>query len=396
VGLATGPVSFQRFFITGPAPAELTDTLAAAIVEHGFGRLATLPDDTQLGWVGPSHVFDTQLAAERIALGSFVHLALRVDRLRPPASVLRGYVRMAEEAALQASGREYLSKLERRKAREVAAQRAEQEARDGAFRRISAYPVLVDLAGGAVYLGSAGASTADRLMKLFSDTFGAGLEPADPQRLALRLLAPSGRARALENLAPAQLVRPPDGYQESAAAAFAVGDLAFLGRELLSWLWFRSDSDEAVLRVRNGAQVSAAIDRGLRLKCVFDLTGTTTVVADGPTRLPECKAALRIGKQPVRAGLVLDGPGGEVRLTLDGVRLSVSGLQLPEPQGVSSERERLEQRFEQIVETATLLDALFELFLLQRTAGDWPEELQRMSAWATGLPRDRRLQAASA
>jgi hypothetical protein len=370
--------------------------MLGSIREHAFGRLAVDADDTQVGWIGPRHIFDTEVSADRIAVGSFLNLAVRVDRLRPPANVVRGYIRMAEEAALAASGREYLSKLEKRKARETAVTQAEQEARSGAFRRSSAYPVLIDLAAATVYLASASASLADRVMKLFSDTFGAALEPADPQRLAFRLLSPSGNTRALEVLPAERFVRPPDGYRESEAAGFAAGDLSFLGRELLTWLWFRSDADDAVLRIRSGDQVSAAVDRSLRLKCVFDLTGVTTVTADAPTRLPESKAALRIGKLPVRAGLVLDSPAGEVRLTLDAARLTVSGLQLPEPQGVNSERERIEQRFEQISETADLLDALFELFLLTRTSSEWSGQAQQISAWAAGQPRERLMRAASA
>lgn len=397
MALASGPASFQRFFITTALGAELTEKMAAAIQQHAFGRLAVHSDDTQTGWIGPGHIFDTDVGAERIAIGPYIHLALRLDRLKPPAAVVRGYVRMAEEAALQASGREFLSKLERRKAREVAVTRAEQEARDGQFRRTSAYPVLIDLSAGVVYLAGSSTAVADRLMRLFTDTFGAGLDAADPMRLAQRLLAASGNARALEHIAPARLVRPPDGYHESEAAGFAgAADLSFLGRELLTWLWYRSDGDEGVLRIRSGEEVSAALDRGLRLKCAFDLTGVTTVVADGPTRLPESKAALRIGKQPVRAGIVLDSPAGEMRLTLDAQRFTVSGLQLPEPSGVNSERERLEQRFEQIGECAALLDALFEVFLLLRTSREWATELARMSAWAAGQPRDRLLQAASA
>ena len=57
---------------------------------------------------------------------------------------------------------------------------------------------------------------------------------------------------------------------------------------------------------------------------------------------------------------------------------------------------QLEQRFEAAFETATLLDALFELFLRKRIARDWDRTLREMSSWARGEPVERNLRAATA
>jgi hypothetical protein len=134
----------------------------------------------------------------------------------------------------------------------------------------------------------------------------------------------------------------------------------------------------------------------MRLKCDFGLTGTDLISADTPTALPEARAALQAGKQPVKLGLVLGASIGEFRLTLDAERFTVTGLVVPEPDGSDGdERGRLEQRFESTADAASLLDALYEQFLLQRVAADWDVELEEMSAWARGQKRVRR-QAVSA
>lgn len=392
MAFASGPVSFQRFFITGPFHEEVTEDFIGALEGRGFGKLAPAPDDTQTGWIGPRHVLDTEIDPQQIGVGQFAHFALRIDRFRTPSNVLRAYVQMEEDAALRASGRAFLSKGERRNAREAARLRAEQEARGGGFRRMSAYPVLIDLAAGTVYLGNLGGAVGERFMLLFSDTFGRALEPADPERVATRIMSAARNARVLENLPPMHLVRPPDGYEGGGFGS----DLNFLGRELLTWLWHRTDAEDAPLRIRTGDELTVAVERSLRLLCDFGLSGADTISADLPTRLPEARAALRTGKQPVKAGLVIGGALGEFRLTLDGPRLAVSSLAVPEGEDEREPRARLEKRFESVADAAGLVDALFELFLLRRTSREWDAEQRAMAAWAAGASREPAVRAASA
>lgn len=385
MAFASGPVSFQRFAIDGRFPSDLTDELLAAVRHKAFGRQPPGPDDTQVGWVGPRHVLETDIEPEHIHFGRFVHLAMRVDRLRPPAAVMRAYVHEEEAAMLAAGGREYLHRKERRRAREAARERAEQEARSGAFRRMSMAPVLIDLERRTVYLGGLGVALGDRLAQLFRDTFAAALEPLDVERVARRLLGPTGDEGRLDALRPMRLVPPPDGYTEDEGGADFAAELGWLGKEMLSWLWHQGDVRDAGLRLRSGDEITVMIDRTLRLRCDYGLTGTDVITADGPTLLPEAKAALRIGKQPTRAGLIVGSPLGEFRLSLDALRLGVSGLVVPEDDSQQDARARIEQRFELIADAATLLEAIFELFLRRRISAEWEAEQRAMSAWAQGL-----------
>lgn len=394
MGLVSGPVSFQRFFISGRMPRDpLDERFFEALNARAFGRLAPLPDDTQIGWIGPRHYFETELEAGHCVFGPYVLVAVRLDRLRAPAGVLKSYIRLEEEAAREAGGKEFLSKGEKRKAREAALLRAEKEAKAGDFRRIAAAPLLIDLAQQTVYLGGLSTALGDKVMQLFADTFGCTLEPATPARLADRLLAASKNQRALENLPPSHLVRPPEGAAERGEVHIA-GDVSFLGRELLTWLWHQVEQDEGTLRIGSGDDVSVGIERTLRLKCDFGLTGTTTIMSEQPTGLPEARAALAIGKQPVKAGLVLGAPFGEIRLTLEAARFGVSGLVIPEDAAEPDWRARREQRFERIGEAAALLDALFELFLARRVGREWNRELRELAGWAAGSGRAARLQTA--
>lgn len=403
MAFASGLVSHQRFLIDGSFPADLTDKLLGAIQHKSFGRMPPGADEVQVGWVGPRHLLETDIDARHIAFGRFVLLGIRIDRLAAPPAVVRSYVHIEEQTMLETSGREFLHRKERRRAREAARERAEQEARGGAFRRMSMVPLLIDLERRNVYLGALGATAADRAMQLFRDTFAVALEPLDVDRVAAGMLGPTGDERKLDNLAPTQFVPPPDGHADEGGVDFAA-DLSFLGKELLTWLWYQIDARDAGLRLRSGDDVTVMIDKTLRMRCDYGLTGTDVITADGPTLLPEAKAALRIGKQPTKAGLILGSPLGEFRLTLDGPRLAVSSLTLPEDDGASDQSRartdqsrarkevdsagdahaRIEQRLELVADAAALLDALFELFLRKRVSGEWAAEQRAMSAWAKG------------
>ena len=133
------------------------------------------------------------------------------------------------------------------------------------------------------------------------------------------------------------------------------------------------------------------IDKTIRLKCDYGLSGVDVITADNPTCLPEAKAALEIGKQPTKMGLILGSPVGEFRLTLDGPRMTVSSMTLTESDSEQDARARIEQRFELIADAADLVDSLFDLFLVKRTSGEWSAELRKMRTWAGGERKNLKL-----
>lgn len=380
MAFASGNVSMQRFFLSGKPFDAADDRFMAMLNEYAFGRRGGSDPNVQSGWISGRHLFDHELTAEKIVFGRYVHLALRVDSLKVPGAVARSMMRMEEEAALQASGRAFLTKTEQRMAREAGKLRIEQETKSGAYRRIAAYPVLIDLEAGGVLLGNTGASAGERLIELFGNTFSRALLPADPDQLATRGLGAD--SRALEQLRPFYLTTPPDGYD---ADGLSLAGVQFLGREFLTWLWFLIDTQQtSALRLRSNDEVAIMIDRTLRLECAFGMTGADVITADAPAGLPEARSALAIGKLPTKAGLLLGSPAGEFGFALDGPRMTVTGLVLPEGERTDDPRAAIEQRFELCFDCLALLDTLYELFLRRRIRADWSQVQSEMSAWARG------------
>lgn len=380
MGLVSGSASFCRYRIDGKFPLAVDDELVAQLSARAFGRVAGGADGAQAGWISGRHLFDTDLRAERLSFGRYLCFAMRVDRVSIPAGVVRAYVCMEEDAALEASGRAFLSKGERRRAREAAKERAEEEARDGRFRRMQSYGVLIDLESRTVSFGNTAVGANDLFIDLFRATFGVSLEPLDPRHVAYRVLRTAGRERQLDNLLPAHFVPSPE---DGEAGDGVVGDLSFLGREFLSWLWFKTDSAQT-LSVSNGDEITVMFDRSLRLDCDFGLSGNDVITSEGPASSPEARAAIAIGKQPTRAGLILGSRVGEFFVVLDAARLALSSLRVPQDDEATDARARLESRFEHIFDAGLILDVLYEQFIRIRTGREWKAELDRMKSWARG------------
>ncbi len=389
MAFASGSVTFRRYRVIGCPFECIDDRFLEALTAHGFGRHQSAADDgRQIGWISPLHLFDVDFAAERVAAGPYAHFRMRLDRITPPASILKSYVEIEKLAALEASGRDYLTREEQRQARDGAAARANKEAASGAFRRISACPVLFDLEGRCFYAGSTSDALNDRIRALFEDTFDARLEPVTVHALAADLASELGLSRNFEDARPAHLVPVPDGIDGDFFTSDPA-DRGFLGREFLSWIWYRVDRAEGLFRLAGGngqrtmpaGELAASIVTAAQLRCDFNLTGRTTIRTDAPTSVPEASAAIASGKQPTKLGLILGGSTGEWTLALDGLRFDVSGLTLP-PSQQPTPAARLEERADAVVEAGRQLDALFATFLQTRLSSDWPAELGRMSAWA--------------
>jgi recombination associated protein RdgC len=385
VSFASGPVTFRRYYIVGSWPSRPDDGLVESLREHAFGKHGVAnPDGTEIGWVSADHVFDTDLTIDKIEADRFMHLQMRVDKTAAPASIVRSYTKMEESIALGSSAKDFLDKRERKLAREQAVSRAEKEARAGLFRRISTVPVLIDMPAKCVYFGHSGNAASDHLVGLFRDTFDLPIEPATSDQIAHRIMEAAGDSRAVEDAVPFHLVQPP-GFEDD--DGFDFNDQTFFGREFLTWLWFTSEQNGALFK-RGGQSATVAIAKMMQLDCDFKTTGSDTIRSDAPAATPEAKAAIGVGKQPTKMGLLIGASSGEYAFVIDGPRFNVSGLRLPDSEQADP-RAIAEERFQHVVDVAGILDMMFALFLGRRSSRKWVEELNGIKAWATGRSKEQ-------
>ncbi|GMV98697.1 MAG: hypothetical protein AMXMBFR83_30450 [Phycisphaerae bacterium] len=380
MAFADGTLSFKRLYVLGEAQARVDEPLLKRLADHAFGAdTLRTADHTELGWTTGEHLLDARFDFAKNALADGLHFALRVDTHRPPADLVRGYQKLAEEAMLEASGRAFLTRAERKEAREQARARADAEARAGAFLRSRAVPAFWDLKRNEVYLAATAPGLVDQLILLFRRTFDRSLSAATAGELASRWAAMAGETRALDDALPAHFINPPDGAAAFSAAGASAKD--FLGTEFLIWLLYAADVGSSEIATPQGHSAAIVFEKALQLQCPFRLTGTVSIAADGPAELPETAVALATGKLPVKAGMQLAVQGEAYALTLRPDVMNFSGVRLPEPTEPTHPRARFEERIEHLRDLIGVVDGMYATFLKRRLSNKWPATLTAMRAW---------------
>jgi hypothetical protein len=292
---------------------------------------------------------------------------------------------------LEASGREFLSKHERKEAREQALARADKEAQAGQFRRSKAVPVFWDLKRNEVYLGGTGGTLADQFMLLFRESFDRSLAPATSGELASRWALKAGEGRAYDDCTPAHFINPPEGAADASMHSTESGSRDFLGTEFLTWLWYTADVGSSEIATPQGHSIAVLLAKSLQLQCAFRMNGSVTVQADAPADQAEASVALAAGKLPVRAGIQLAVHGDAFTFSLRPDVMHLGAIQLPEPEDASGPRVVFEDRMEHLRDLIEAVDTLYVAFLKKRLSSKWTTTLHAVRKWvAAGRTEGRK------
>jgi len=162
---------------------------------------------------------------------------------------------------------------------------------------------------------------------------------------------------------------------------------AFLGREFLTWLWFRSDASDGIVEIPG----KSTIELHFLDKMVLNLSGSdspqTVTITGGQSELREGMAALKEGKKIEEARISIKDAHEEFTVVVKASWLSFSGFRPPpslpsdstdslEGEGLFMEKMYLLEHFLDIV------DELFEFFLKLRLSDTWDaRELPAIREW---------------
>jgi hypothetical protein len=116
------------------------------------------------------------------------------------------------------------------------------------------------------------------------------------------------------------------------------------------------------------------------LDCAYAQTGKDTIRGVGPSRTPEARDALRVGKVPRKAGLLLHA-SEQVDLTLTAESLAVGSAKLPPVDDAESPRALFEERITLLRDLSKMLDALFGAFLKVRASSGWEGQMGVIRRW---------------
>ena len=379
MAFSSGAVSFGRFYLSGKAPREVDEKLLESLRAHLLkeSEIGAAPEE-EYGFCGGRHVWDATIGFETNVYAEALCLAMRVDTNKVPAEVKKAYQLTAEESA----GRD--SALHRQRAREQMKQQIDSDIRSGKYRRSKLVPILWDLPHGVIYSPATGAN-GEKLIELFERALGIELEAATSGTIAEHLLMKQSRRRDLEDMRPTRFVSV--GGESGAMFDYpwlprGEGGRNFLGNEFLLWLWHEADHHAGVIEWE-GDSATVLIDRVLDMDCALGESGRVGLKGDGPSRMPEAKAALRTGKLPRRVGLVLHANQQQFRLTLSAESFAVAGAVLPDVAEADSPRMVFEERISMLRDLAGALDNMFGAFLRVRCSSGWEGQTTAMRRWIT-------------
>lgn len=384
MGFASGTMSFRRFAVMGESPKAIEQSMLDALSEHALrvGEVC-VPEEVAYGWSGGRHILDGNFSFEHNVYGDALLFGLRIDTNKVPGELKKAYQLMEEEAQAAQNPSGFISKNQKREAKEITARKIEDDLRSGQFRRSKLVPVLWDLPSQTVYC-SASASTEEKLLEIFERTFDLTLMPLSAGSLSLRTLEPKGRRRDYEDLKPTRFVIGPEGENQSAEypwVAKGPEPKDFLGNEFLVWLWHEADRNGGIVPTTRGRDATILFDRSLDLDCVFGQTGKDSLRGQGPTRMPEALDALRSGKVPRKAGIIVDANGQQYSFNFNAETFGIGSLKLPDVEEAETPRVVLEERITMLRDFCQTIDGLFDSFLKTRGSSSWESHTTQLRRW---------------
>lgn len=394
----SGSVSFSRFHVLGGSPKRLDDNLLGKFRENRIGLQQMMyADYEEVGWHGGAHVLDLEFDLEKNIILDNLHFGMRIDASKMPPDLMKAYVQMELDALRDNNGNSRVNARMRREAANAAKRRSDRELRDGRYCKLRQFPMLWDTRDDVLYVGATQPAVLERLHPLFKATFNKRLEQITAGYLALQMAEKKGDERKIEGLKPSRFVEFPDdgGVAEVYWTAHDASSRDYLGNEFLLWLWYTLTNDSDTIELTDGTEAAVMFAKQLMLECPRAETGKQVITYDGPTQLPESRKAIRSGKLPRKAGLIVQRQGAQYEFTLQAETFNLSSAKLPkielspagegnghgEGNGNGFGRARIEERVEQVRHLAETVDRMFETFLRRRLSSDWKTVLERISSW---------------
>lgn len=163
---------------------------------------------------------------------------------------------------------------------------------------------------------------------------------------------------------------------------------AFLGREFLTWLWFKSEQSGGRINLSGGNVVEVVLRDRMTLDLADAETPQTVTIRGDQSELREGLAALKEGKKIEETRLSVRTAENEFTMVLKGTWFSFGGFTTPpvlppeEDESGEGPEGRLLEKIALVEEGMEIVDALFEQFLRLRVSEAWEaDEVPLIRRW---------------
>ncbi|MFO7907027.1 MAG: hypothetical protein ACQESR_01285 [Planctomycetota bacterium] len=376
----SGTMSFDCFRIDGTPPRQFEPEDLDALKQHAIGEAKSYShEQTRVGFLGGHHLLDNDFDLEKNVFGDALHFAIRIDTNRVPAAIQRAWLQIELAMLTADSPGRRPTKAQRQEAKEAVEARCEEAAASGQFQRMQQFPVLWDANNALLYCGGTSIAANDACSELMFQAFDVEPRRLSSGKMASEWAAAARHRQALNQTLPANFRG--DGDRVDVAWWNADKDnYDFLGNEFLLWLWWLWDTQGDTIELPDGSELTGMFNRTITLECPRGESGKETITAEDPTSLPEAEQAIRSGKLPRKAGLVLVREGEQYELTLQGEMFTVNGARVQIDEDAEG-RCVLEERIDGLRRLKETVDLAFQTFCQRRIGKSWSNDLEQMQGW---------------
>jgi len=330
----SGNISFSVYEIKGDLPEDHLEKFSA----YAGCLPEKVADTPNLGWVA-RHLLERRIDEETAYIGEYLSLHFRSAVRKIPSSLLKAECMQKELAQMQA---DQTSSLSRKKKKEIK-EEVEEDLLKFMPPQLSGVPFVIDKFNKTLYVGTSSVKQSDSLVQLFIETCGVEVIPKTPVGEAMQTL----ETRSIQ-------IDPLDFTGNK----LSQDDDLLLGRDFLTWIWYKCESDTPKFIVPDVGEFAIGLDGPLNL--VSESSGAhETVVRKGlPTMSPEAHSGINSGKKLKSAKISL-ARGDEIwTFTLDADNFIFKSMKLPDGEAM----DRI-SRFEERIEFLnTFQQAFFSLY----------------------------------
>jgi recombination associated protein RdgC len=352
MGLLKGSFTFARFHVEGQLPQAFLNFINSRITANSFKDTVKSTEEKRMGWVSLNDVLDTDFKNANYALGDFLIFSLRIDRKLISPKLMKIKLMEEERRFLAESGQKRINKSMSAALKD----KVQLELLTKLDAIPSFYDVCWSVSKNTIYFSSLTDKVADDFVDLFKKSFSLTLRRFLPQENNLITKSP-----------------------ESMEAA------SLIGREFLTWLWFKSEERNGRIAFQNKEEVELHFLKRIVLEAGEGEYSQGVVCHGIHAELKEGKEAIRQGKKVKEAGIKLIHDQNEWEFTFKADSFHFQSLKMPAPDWQETQEDpsgNLLERIYLIENAAKTIDSLYESFLQIRFSPQWEEkETKLLAKW---------------
>jgi hypothetical protein len=283
-------------------------------------------EQARVGFLAGSHLLDGDFDLEKNVFGDALHFAVRIDTNQVPAAIRRAWLQIELAMLTADSPGRRPTKAQRQEAKDAVEARCEEAARSGQFQRMQQFPVLWDAKERPAVLRRNQRLGQRSVRDLMLKAFELELSRLSSGRLAMEWATKAKQRGALNRCRARQFPRRQQ-QRRGRVVGRRKDNYDFLGNEFLLWLWWRWETQGDTIELADGSEVTGMFARTLA-GVPAGRIGQGDDLGRRSDSVPEAAQAIRSGKLPRKAGLILVRHGQQYELTLQAETFAVSGAKI--------------------------------------------------------------------